>query len=189
MGSRKSDTQGSEPLAPVDVREIFEAHSDFVWRALARSGVRDADLRDATQEVFIAVMRNVHEREGTSTLRTWLYGIAIRVAANYRRKAHRRHEDLTDDPPDVTASSDGEIPTTPERALAREQARLRLAEILDDLPPEQRLVFMMHELEQTACPAIAESLGIPLGTVYNRLRLARAAFQESAKRHAARDEA
>lgn len=173
--------QGSTtyPSPPQDVRQIFEAHGDFVWRTLARSGVRDGDLRDATQEVFIVVARRLDEREGTSNLTTWLYGIAIRVAANYRRKAHFRHEELTDDLPDRERESD---PGNPERAFAHEEARLRLAELLETLPEEQRVVFMMFELEEMTCPQIADVLGIPLGTVYTRLRTARATFEESARR-------
>lgn len=192
MGTPGDDTHGSrsdEPQRrsdPTDVREIFEAHGDFVWRALARSGVRDADLRDATQEVFVVVARKLDEREGTSSLTTWLYGIAVRVAANYRRKAHRRHEELTDDPPEVSA--DGAGGDDPERALSREQARVRLSLILDELPHDQRVVFMMFELEEMTCPSIAASLGVPLGTVYTRLRAARATFQERARRHSAGDE-
>ncbi|MBX3203280.1 MAG: RNA polymerase sigma factor [Labilithrix sp.] len=169
------------PSSAPDVRQIFEAHGDFVWRALARSGVRDADLRDATQEVFLVVSRKVSEREGTSSLSTWLYGIAIKVAANYRRKAHRKREELTDEVPDPV---EGEVHGDPEQALANEQARVRLAQILDELPVDQRVVFMMFELEEMTCPAIAEALGIPLGTVYTRLRSGRAMFEEKAGRAA-----
>lgn len=169
------------PSSAPDVRQIFEAHGDFVWRALARSGVRDADLRDATQEVFLVVSRKLAEREGTSSLTTWLYGIAIKVAANYRRKAHRKHEELTDEVPDPVELEAGD---DPERALANEQARARLAQILEELPLDQRVVFMMFELDEMTCPAIAEALGIPLGTVYTRLRAGRSRFEEKAGRAA-----
>jgi RNA polymerase sigma-70 factor (ECF subfamily) len=113
------------------IRQIIEEHGNFVWRALARSGVRDADLRDATQDVFVVVSRRLDEREGTSSLTTWLYGIALRVAANYRRKAHR-YEELTGAPPEMTSVDD------PEGTVASEQARERLARVLDELPPDQR---------------------------------------------------
>ena len=171
--------QPSRPDVVSDVRQIFDAHGDFVWRVLARSGVRDADLRDAAQEVFIVVARKHEERNGASSLTTWLYGVALRVAANYRRKAHRKHEELTDAvpeaPPDIDAR-DGD----PEQAFANEQARLQLAAILEDLPADQRIVFVMFELDEKTCPEIAETLGIPLGTVYTRLRLARERFEQSA---------
>lgn len=164
-------------VPPVEeVHDVFEAHAPLVWRVLARSGVRDDDLRDASQEVFIVVLRKLQERDRSASLTTWLYGIAVRVAANYRRKAHRRHEDLTDEPPERARESDPEI------ALGREQARLRLASILDQLPMDERNVFFMFELEEMPCPAIAEALGLPLGTVYTRLRSARARFEAAATR-------
>lgn len=167
-----------------DVRDIFEAHGDLVWRALARSGVRDADLRDATQEVFMVVARRIDEREGTSALTTWLYGIAVRVAANYRRKAHRRREELTDAPPEH-APFEGEH-HAPEDALVRARAREQIATILEAIPEDQRLVFVLFELDEVACPEIAARLELPLGTVYSRLRAARAKFQELAEEARAR---
>lgn len=168
--------------SPADLRRIFDAHGEFVWRALARSGVWDADLRDATQEVFIVVARKLDEHDGSSSLTTWLYGIAIRVAANYRRKAHRRYEELTDAPSDVLDTAGAFDDQTPEAALARAQGRERLALVLEALRPEQRIVFTMFELDEMTCPVIAESLGIPLGTVYTRLRAARAAFELEAQK-------
>ena len=167
-----SKTSGAPREDSTDLRTIFDAHAAFVWRVLARSGVHDADLRDASQEVFIAVARNLDKRDRTSSLSTWLYSIAVRVAANHRRKAHRRHESLTDALPDVASTTDD-----PEDDLARHRARQRLATILDALPEDQRLVFVMFELEEMTCPAIAELLQIPLGTAYTRLRAARAAFE------------
>lgn len=169
------------PSSAADVRQIFEAHGDFVWRALARSGGRDADLRDATQEVFIVVARKLADRDETSSLTTWLYGIATKVAANCRRKAHREREELTDE---VSAPLESEAHVDPEHALANEHARVRLAQILDELPLDQRVVFMMCELDEMSCPAIAEALGIPLGTVYTRLRAGRSMFERKAGRAA-----
>ena len=52
--------------------------------------------------------------------------------------------------------------------------------LLEELTPDQRIVFELFELEEMTCPAIAESLGIPLGTVYTRLRAARAALTAKA---------
>lgn len=163
-------------MAP-DVRTLFETYGDFVWRALARGGVRDADLRDASQEVFIAVSRNWATREGTSSVSTWLWGIASHIAANYRRKAHRRYEEVTDSPPEALGQEGA-----PDAVLERNQARAKLAQILEALPDEQRMVFVMFELDERPCPEIAELLQIPLGTVYTRLKSARALFHTLAAR-------
>ncbi|MBS2014298.1 MAG: sigma-70 family RNA polymerase sigma factor [Deltaproteobacteria bacterium] len=161
----------------LDVRQLFEAHGDFVWRVLARAGVRDADLKDALQEVFIIVSQKLDTLEEGTKPTTWLHGIAVRVAANHRRKVARKREDLTAES-DETAPSSGR--GDPEENVARAEARAMLAEMLDELPPEQRIVFEMFELEEMACPKIAEALGIPLGTTYTRLRAARAALTAQA---------
>lgn len=162
----------------IGVRELFEAHGDFVWRVLARAGVRDADLADALQEVFIVVSGKLDQLEGDAKPTTWLYGIAIRVAANQRRKVQRKREDLTAEHDDAVTTDERD---NPEDLAVRAQARAQLAELLDRLVPEQRIVFEMFELEEMTCPAIAEALGIPLGTTYTRLRAARAALTAKAR--------
>lgn len=160
---------------PIDVREVFDQHADFVWRALARSGVRDADLQDAMQEVFIVVANKLGQLDEETKMTTWLYGIAIRVAANQRRKVQRKREDLVDDTVEMVDQEHG-----PEEIAVRAQARMQLARLLDELRPEQRIVFEMFELEEMTCQAIADVLGIPLGTTYTRLRAARAAIAAKA---------
>lgn len=157
------------------VRAIFDEHADFVWRVLARAGVRDADLRDATQDVFIVVTEKLSTREEKAAFTTWLYAISIRVAANHRRKAHHRREQLGEELPDVTRGS------TPELKVADAEGRAQLATILGEMPPDQRIVFELFELEEQTCQSIADVLGIPLGTVYTRLRAARATFAKKAQ--------
>lgn len=163
----------------IGVRQIFEEHADFVWRVLARAGVRDADLKDASQEVFIIVADKLGQLEPDAKVTTWLYGIAIRVAANQRRKVQRKREDFTGEAAfdETHDEADG-----PEQIAVRAEARTQLAELLEALVPEQRIVFEMFELEEMTCPDIAKTLGIPLGTTYTRLRAARAAVVESAQR-------
>jgi RNA polymerase sigma-70 factor (ECF subfamily) len=141
-----------------------------VWRVLARAGVRDADLKDASQEVFIVVASKLAQLEENTKVTTWLYGITVRVAANARRKVQRKREDLTDEAGFTLVADERE---SPEQVVERTRARVLLAELLDALPPEQRIVFELFELEEMTCQAIADSLGIPLGTVYTRLRTAR----------------
>jgi RNA polymerase sigma-70 factor (ECF subfamily) len=166
-----------------DVRAIYEEHGDFVWRSLARLGVRAADLRDMAQEVFVVVHRRLGERDGTSAMTTWLFGICLRVASAYRRRAFRRYEDLVEHLPDAPAHD----AVDPEEEATTRQARARLAQILDELDLEQRAVFVMFEVDEVPCHEIAAMLGCPLGTVYSRLRAARKAFETALKRVQARD--
>lgn len=166
------------------LRAIYDEHVTFVWRALRRLGVRESDLPDAVQDVFLVVHRKLPEFEGRSKVTTWLFGIAMRVARDRMRLAHVRRQvgdeeavlAYIDESADVAAQAE------------RRQAAEILEDILDSLPIEQRAVFTLFELDGMSGEAIAELLEIPLGTVYSRLRLAREAFQRSVSRLRARQD-
>jgi RNA polymerase sigma-70 factor (ECF subfamily) len=165
-------------------REVYEEHFRFVWRSLRRLGVRESDVPDAVQDVFLVVHRRLSEFEGRSKVSTWLFGICFRVAHDRRKLAHVRRRaaddepllDCPDDRADVAAAAE------------RRQGLQLLEAILDDLPLEQRAVFTLFELEGMTGEDIAETLEVPLGTVYSRLRLARDAFRRAVARLNARDQ-
>ena len=77
-------------------RQVFDEHAAYVFRVLRYLGVRDADLQDVCQEVFITVHRKIDSFEGRSSVRTWLYRISQRAASDYRRRAYVRREVVTD---------------------------------------------------------------------------------------------
>ena len=162
--------------------EVYEHHFDFVWRSLRRLGVQASALDDAVQEVFLVVHRRLPEFEGRSSLKTWLFGIALRVAQRIAR-TQARHP-ATELPETTTL---GSTDSTPQDEAARREAIALLYSILDELDPDKRAVFVMVELEQLSAPEIAEELGTPLNTVYSRLRAARREFEASLKRHRARE--
>jgi RNA polymerase sigma-70 factor (ECF subfamily) len=171
----KGVVTGAEPLSPaaaapgLTIREVHERYADFVWRSLQRLGVRSMDLEDQMQEVFIVAHRRLGSFDGSSELKTWLFGIALRVAAAHRRRAHVRRETATLDgqPPDCGADDD------PERAAMEREARAELEELLSSLDLEKRAVFVMFEIEGFTTPEIASVMGTPIGTVYSRLAAAR----------------
>src|SRR5689334_11305277 len=159
---------------------LYEAHFDFVWRSLRRLGVPEAQMDDAVQDVFLVVHRRLGGFEGRSSLKTWLFGIALKVASLHRRTAQRRRtEPLPDEPIDASG--------LPADALteAADAARL-VRELLDALDEDRRAVFVLAELEQMTAPEISSALGVNLNTVYSRLRLARRDFDAALARHRAR---
>jgi RNA polymerase sigma-70 factor, ECF subfamily len=157
----------SGQTASLDVAAVYREQADFVWRSLQHLGVRDSDLEDALQEVFVVVHRKLRGFDGRSQLTTWLFGICLRVAARLRRRAYFRREQQTAEPPERTCV------TTPEdRALTAERQRL-LDGALARLSLEQRAIFVWFEIESRPCQEIAEIMGVPLGTVYSRLHKAR----------------
>jgi RNA polymerase sigma-70 factor, ECF subfamily len=164
-------------------KEVYDEHFRFVWRSLRRLGVGESDVADAVQDVFLVVHRRLEEFEGRSKVTTWLYGICYRVARDRRRLAHARRR--TDDDAELSDHPDDRVDITAE--AERRQGFELLSAMLDEMPIEQRAVFVLFELDAMSGESIAEALSIPLGTVYSRLRLARDQFRKSLSRLQARD--
>ena len=82
--------QATAVPATLDFTAVYEEHFAFVWRSMRRLGVPDRLLDDAAQDVFIVVHRRLGEFEGRSTLKSWLFAIARRVAHDHRRRVGRK---------------------------------------------------------------------------------------------------
>ena len=172
----------SSPAA--EFREIYETYFEFVWCSLRRLGVREADMMDLTQKVFLTVHVGLAEFEGRSQIRTWMFGICRRIASDYRRSAPIRREIVTDAAAMDLQRGDQDGP------LVGTESRQRAAvaeTILNRLPEPQRVVFVLFELEEMSGEDIAALLNISVGTVRSRLRLARDRFRREVKRLAAMD--
>jgi RNA polymerase sigma-70 factor (ECF subfamily) len=185
---------GSVPQArgedvSLDFASVYDAYAPFVWRAVARLGVAEGAVEDVVQEVFLVVHRRLAEFEGRSSLRTWVFAIAIRVARRHRRTMVRRRLDgSTIDIDDA----DHRIPDHPARApdamLERAQALSLLTALLDELDDDLREIFVLAEVEEMSVPEIAEIVGANPNTTYSRLRAARQAFDKAVTRARARDQ-
>jgi RNA polymerase sigma-70 factor (ECF subfamily) len=145
---------------------VFQEHAPYVWRAVRRLGVAEADADDVCQDVFVVVHRKLGTFHGRS-LRTWLYGICLRVASEHRRRPYQRREQVVEAVPDegVDASQEDE--------LERRRALALLDEALDQLDDDKRAVFVLFELEQMPMVEVAEAARCPLQTAYSRLYAAR----------------
>jgi len=176
---------GAEPAGAVNVLifdAVYRENAALVWRSLRRMGVSDAHLGDATQDVFIVVYRGLASFEGRSSLTTWIFGIVLRVASQWRRSVRARSaEPLPESLADETGS-------TPFELAVRSEATETLYALLDQLSPDQRAVFVLVELEQLSVPEAAEALGANLHTVTSRLKVARRKFEAGLRRHLARTE-
>lgn len=163
--------------------DVYREHFAFVWRSAKRLGVREASLDDVVQEVFVIVHRRLGDFEGRSSLKTWLFGIALRVARDARRSHQRKSPEGTIDPDALKSNELG-----PSESAEKAEAVRLLHAILDELDDERREIFVMAELELLTMPEIAETLGINVNTAYARLRAARQSFEVALGRHRARDE-
>ena len=165
------------------LKRIYELNADFVWRSLQRLGVRDSDLDDSLQEVFVVVHQRLHTFDGSSKMTTWLFAICMRVASAYRRRVFRRRETSVAEPPEPT----DRVSVSPEVDLAAAESRRRLRLLLDELDLDKRAVFVMFEIDEMACEEIAQILDVPVGTVHSRLHAARKSFQKALARMQVRE--
>lgn len=159
-------TDAPTPMV-LDARQVFVEHAAFVLRVVRRLGIAPGDVEDVAQEVFVVVHRKRATFNGNSTVRTWLFGIAMRVASDHRRRAHVRREHVTAEVPDT--GIEAEQPA----ALRQRELSQQLQRALDELDDDKRAVFVLYELEDVPMAEIAQSLGCPLFTAYSRLREAR----------------
>ncbi len=165
--------------------ELVAEHQRMVVQlAVNLLGDRDEAL-DLSQEVFLRVFRTIHRFRGQSSLRTWIYRIAVNQARNRHRFWRRRHRgDQVS--LDQHIADHGELRSTgecgPDRLLAQKQLAERLQHALDDLPFDQRSVIVLREIDGLSYEEIAFSLGVAVGTVKSRLTRARQAL-----RHELRD--
>lgn len=146
---------------------MFEQHGTFAARVLRSLGVRDADLDDMLQEVFLVVARRGVDYEELGRARSWMYSICRRVAvAQRRRRLHERAAIATHQREPACA------PTQLEHV--EDMEALEFCErLLNQLPPVQRLIFLLYEVEELSMPEIARLVGCPLQTAYSRLHKAR----------------
>jgi len=163
---------------PQSFEEVYEAEFAFAWRNLRRLGVRESQLRDAAQDVFLVVHRRLADFEGRGTLRAWLYSIVVRVASQYRRTRLRKDLEHTDDP---DAVADTKTLGPEDNAGQNEDVRLLLS-LLDQLDEAKREVFVLSDLEGLTAPEVAELLELKLNTVYSRLRAARLELKAALER-------
>ncbi len=160
--------------ADVDDRiaDFYRDHSDRVLAWVIRLGGPRLDAVDVAQDVFVVALRRYPDFRDEASLSTWLYAITRRVVANARRRAALRRFvglDSLPEPPDPRPGSDEQ---------ADQQRRRRwVQDALEQLPAAQREVIALIELEGLSAPEAAALIGVPVGTVYSRLHVARRRLQ------------
>ena len=130
-------------------------------------------------EVFMIVHRRLDTFDRNTRITTWLFGICMRVAANYRRRRRWALEvpavDSNDDRPSMVVAADD--------LLARREERHLAEWALSRLNIEKRATFVMFEVESLSCEEIAKIMNVPVGTVYSRLHTARRQLEKVVARN------
>lgn len=178
IGSPSEEEQGASDR--MDAEALYRAHATFVAKLLYRMGAREQELEDLVQQVFLVAHNRGGYAIGPAQPTTWLAGIAIRVLSTHRRTIRRKK--LSDPASNIPLDELVDEGVDAHRHAEARESLERVARALDKLSDEQRLVFVLHEIEERSCDALAEELSLPLGTVHSRLFAARRAFQEAHRR-------
>ena len=176
LSTRTPKTSAAEAL-DASRRASYRKHFPMVLRTLRRLGVPPSELEDALQDVFVVLFRRWSDFEGRSEFETWIYGIVLRVAKDYRRATRRHarrvealHEALGVEPPKVEKPD----------ALAERREALRLIQAaLARLSDEHRELIVLVELEQLPVRVAADAARLGLRTCQRRLRAAHAALESA----------
>ena len=156
--------------AQARLRAMVGEHFDFVWRALSRMTIPQAELADSVQQVFLVASRKL-PAIAVGSERSFLLGTALRVASDVRRTLSRRRE-----VPEEEGAEPSSLDPQPDELAHQKRLRALLDGVLAAMPEDLRVVFVLFELEEMSTPEIAALLEIPVGTAASRLRRAREAF-------------
>jgi RNA polymerase sigma-70 factor (ECF subfamily) len=169
-----TDSESTPSRPALDIDALYLEHAPFIGRVLVRLVGDGSHVDDLIQETFIIAFRKRDSFDGRSAPRTWLYGIAARLASRHRRGLGRwlRARGALADEPTVA------LPAQPDRELDRARAAAVVRGALDRLPFKQREVFVLYELEEIEGAEIAALLGVPVNTVWTRLHHGRKRFQD-----------
>lgn len=152
-------------------RQLHRRYYPVAGAFLRKLGVRERDLDDAAQEVFLQLFRYLPRFRRESELSTWLYRLCITQARHLRRRA-RVTEMLTQV---LAFGKSSDIMSSP--ALPDDVVRRRIESALSTLSEGERTVFVLYEMEGVAGKEIAEIVACPEATVWRRLHYARRTFR------------
>lgn len=178
---------GQRAFVPCTLESLVREHLDFIWRLLRRLGLSVADAEDAAQQVLLVAADKLDTIQAGKA-RTFLYGVAIRIASNARRGQRRsqRTERERASLEAAQSSPRGNVPW-PDQLAELGRAQELLDELLAELPEELARCLFLVEIEQCSVPELAELEGIPVGTASSRLRRARQEFRALVEREAHRN--
>jgi RNA polymerase sigma-70 factor (ECF subfamily) len=166
---------------------LIACYQQPIYSLLARAVVDRADAADLTQEVFVKVFRGVGSFHGESSLRTWIYRIALHEASNQRRWWMRHRQAEIPIEQEMVESDSGQPmllkemlvdqAESPYETALRGETKQRVEAALSQVPEPYRTTLILRDIEGFVYEEVAEMQGVNLGTIKSRLVRGRAALK------------
>ena len=166
--------------------ELVNRYEDKIFRLTKNITGNQEDAEDAMQDAFLKAYSHLQDFHGDSRFYTWLVRIAANEALMRLRK--RRPNQLSLDEPvegdtDLMPRELEDWGPGPEKSYAQAELQGILAELIDQLDPEFRIVLVLRDLEELSTQETAEALGISVPAVKSRLLRARLKLREKLNRY------
>jgi RNA polymerase sigma-70 factor (ECF subfamily) len=166
---------------PAALALLYDEHATAL-HTFAKRLVGDTDVaKDLVHEVFVTLPKAIRRYQGAASLRTFLISIAVNHARHHVRAAARRraaNERMAREPGSTSGS--------PEQTVMQEHLARALNRALDTLPVEQRVAFVLCEVEERTSREVADIVGVPEATVRTRLFHAKRKLREELERRGVR---
>ncbi|MGD0830418.1 MAG: sigma-70 family RNA polymerase sigma factor [Terracidiphilus sp.] len=166
---------------------LIARYNQPIYSLLARAVQDRSEAADLTQEVFVKVFRGVGSFHGESSLKTWIYRIALREASNQRRWWTRHKQPEVPIEQEMEDSESGQQvhlketlvdpAESPFDLAVHEENRARVETALSQVPEPFRTTLILRDIEGFVYEDVAEIQGVNLGTVKSRLVRGRAALR------------
>jgi RNA polymerase sigma-70 factor, ECF subfamily len=158
---------------PAAWRDLHREYYPVAAAFLRKLGVKEAEMEDACQEVFLQMFRYLPSFRGEANLKTWLYRLCATEAGKWRRRW--RVLSMLSVVLHGQAATFGTAGQEFDSGLARKRVEAALAL----MKPAERMVFVLFEMEGVSGEEIARIVKCPVATVWRRLHYARRTFRES----------
>ncbi len=159
----------------------MEEFQGYAFAVAFRVVCNEEDARDIVQESFIRVWNNFGRYDTAIKFTTWLYSIVTNLCLDALRARKRRPIPSTDDESisflATTADCDD-----PEQSFSNKEMASTIGKLTDDLPPTQKIVFVLRDLQELSVKEVCEILGLSEGSVKTNLVYARRHIRQRLER-------
>jgi len=171
-------TESDAQPEALDFDSVYTQHFAFACRSLRLLGVEPNALEDMAQDVFAIVSRRLPDFERNASVKTWIFAIVQRVAANHRRSRRRKPEEAL-----AVLSEAASTQAMPDAQWEAERAARLIQAFAAGLDDARRALLVLGLLERVPARELADSLGVPLFTVYSRVRSVRESLEAFLREH------